>query len=223
MRVMISQPIEGTVEEQARAKAKVIAELEAEGHEVWGKLPQRLSTPNGVNEELWQLGRRLQDMAAADAVYFMDGWEKDRRCRLEYETCKLYGKISMNNIEFDTMGLLDFVCRYYPELLDSDHARCQICGAKGATGYGMKVRVNEGPLAGWSFNERNIFLCESHKDLAFERTVNYIEPHIMADVFKAFAQPWSKMNAKHRLIIYNMAKNLVDAYETRWGQLSQLP
>lgn len=97
MRVMISQPIEGTVEEQARAKAKVIAELEAEGHEVWGEPSQQVPAPKGVNEALWQLGRRLQDMAGADAVYFMDGWEKDRVCRCLYKTATQFGILIKEN------------------------------------------------------------------------------------------------------------------------------
>lgn len=31
-----------------------------------------------------------------DAVYFMEGWDKARRCRIEYEACTFYGKITIN-------------------------------------------------------------------------------------------------------------------------------
>lgn len=218
MRVMISQPAEGTGEEQVRARAKVIAELEGEGHEVWGEPYQQVPTPNGVNEELWHLGRVLQDMAAADAVYFMDGWEEDRRCRLEYEACKLYGKISMNNIEFDTMGLLEFVYRYYPEALDYDRARCQICGVEGAKAYQMLVRLETDGLPEIHFNERNVILCDVHKDVARERTVKYLEPNIFADVFKSLAKPWAAMRENRRLLLYGMAKNMLEGYDATWGQ-----
>lgn len=92
MRVMISQPATGMNNDQmARARAEVVAMLEEQGHEVWGEETIREPIPAYVREELWQLGRRFQAMAGADAVYFMDGWEKDRRCRLEYEACGNYG------------------------------------------------------------------------------------------------------------------------------------
>ncbi len=92
MRVMISQPVTGTsAEEMAKARAGVVSMLNEQGHEVWGEETRREYIPIGVNQDLWQLGRRLQAMAGADAVYFMDGWEKDRGCRLEYEACRAYG------------------------------------------------------------------------------------------------------------------------------------
>lgn len=92
MRVMISQPITGTsAEEMAKARMEVVSMLDEQGHEVWGEETRREYIPTGVNQDLWQLGRRFQAMAGADAVYFMDGWEKDRGCRLEYEVCEKYG------------------------------------------------------------------------------------------------------------------------------------
>ena len=98
MRVMISQPTQGMSEEEmAKARMEVVSMLDEQGHEVWGEEISRDNILSGVNQDLWQLGRRLQAMAEADAVYFMDDWEKDRECRLEYEACRLYGKIPMNN------------------------------------------------------------------------------------------------------------------------------
>lgn len=90
MRVMISQPIAWTDEKQIRERAKVIAELESQGHEVWGEPHLWGLVPKYVNEALWQFGHKLQDMAGMDAVYFMEDWEKDRFCRLEYEVAIAY-------------------------------------------------------------------------------------------------------------------------------------
>lgn len=89
---MISQPLDATPEaERNMAKSEVVALLEEQGHEIWGEEIGRKNIPESVGRELWQLGRRLQVMAGIDAVYFMDGWEKDRGCRLEYEVCEKYG------------------------------------------------------------------------------------------------------------------------------------
>lgn len=96
MRVMISQPLNGASEKEKNQKrATVVAMLVAQGHEVREGL-SNTTLPNGLNQELWLLGKRLQDMAVVDAVYFMDGWEKDRRCRLEYQVAIAYGKVTVN-------------------------------------------------------------------------------------------------------------------------------
>lgn len=98
MRVMISQPTEGLAEEQIRdARRKVIVQLDAQGHEVWGEMSSLVAIPPGANEQLWRLGRRLQDMAEADAVYFMDGWEKDSACRMTHEAAENFGIMEMNS------------------------------------------------------------------------------------------------------------------------------
>lgn len=224
MRVMISQPTRDmSAYEMAKARAQVAAMLEAQGHEVWGEEVGKEILLAAENQDLWLLGRRLQIMAGVDAVYFMDGWEKDRGCRLEYEACRLYGKIPMNNLEFGIMDFLEFARRYYPEALDEDHARCQICGAQGALPYGMYVKVKAGESGYWKFNERIIFLCEAHKDLAQEREVKYLEPNMLAQRLGGVTQPWVKLSPKIRYIIYRMAKNLVAGYEAKWDQSSQFP
>lgn len=222
MRVMISQPLGGfDEEERLQEREAVSAMLRAWGHEIWGELSERTAIPKGVSQELWRLGRRLQDMAGADAVYFMDGWEQDRRCRLEYEACRLYYKIPMNNAGFDIIGLFEFVNRYYPEALELDwhHAKCQICGEQGAKFYRTQVVVNIQGLPEFRFNERIIFLCKAHKDLAKDRYVNHIEPDMFGDIFKSLARPWDKMPKNHHQILYYLAKNIVDGYECKFGKL----
>ena len=94
MRVMISQPVTDiSAEEMAKARAEVITMLDEQRHEIWGEEISRENVQEGVNQDLWDLGRRLQVMAGADAVYFMDGWEKDRRCRLENEVGRFPGQL----------------------------------------------------------------------------------------------------------------------------------
>lgn len=91
MRVMISEPMRELTEEQIREeKRKVVTMLEQQGHEIWEGLSEKTPIPPGVNQDLWRLGRRFLNMAGTDAVYFMDGWEKDRQCRLEYEAASAF-------------------------------------------------------------------------------------------------------------------------------------
>lgn len=40
---------------------------------------------------LWYLGKSIQLLAQADMVYFCDGWDKARGCRMEHEIAKQYG------------------------------------------------------------------------------------------------------------------------------------
>jgi hypothetical protein len=39
---------------------------------------------------LWHLGTSIRMMEEADAIYFCDGWEEAKGCKIEYEICKLY-------------------------------------------------------------------------------------------------------------------------------------
>lgn len=104
MRVMISQPICGLTEEQAsEERAEAAAMLEKQGHEVADTGFDQTEAPEGVNAPLWLLGKALQAMAQVDAVYFMDGWEKARGCRLEYQAAVAYGLLALN-VEVETLN-----------------------------------------------------------------------------------------------------------------------
>lgn len=39
---------------------------------------------------IWHLGRSIQMMSEADAVYFCKGWMNAKGCQIEYEVCKEY-------------------------------------------------------------------------------------------------------------------------------------
>lgn len=96
MRVMISQPMNGLTAEQIREKrAEVVATLEAEGHEIVDTVFTETPPENG-NQALWYLGKAFQAISIVDAVYFMDGWELARGCRLEYEAAAAYGIRTIN-------------------------------------------------------------------------------------------------------------------------------
>lgn len=113
MRVMISQPMNGLSAEEIRERrAAVVARLEAEGHEVVDTVFTE-TPPEGDNQALWYLGKSLQAIAGVDAVYFMDGWDKARGCRIEYEACVTYGVAIKNresvNAQAEKSGTMDVI------------------------------------------------------------------------------------------------------------------
>lgn len=40
---------------------------------------------------LWHLGRSIQQLEEADAIYFCDGWENARGCLIERQVAEKYG------------------------------------------------------------------------------------------------------------------------------------
>lgn len=97
MRVLISQPTEGLTEEQARqAKARIVAEIESQGHTVVDISFNQTDAPEGVDKQLWILGKTIQGMAGVDAVYFMDGWEISINCILAFEAAVGFGLKTLN-------------------------------------------------------------------------------------------------------------------------------
>jgi len=86
MRVMISQPMGGKTEEQIRTeRAKVVKLLEEHGHDVIDTVIPNLG--NHGNVPLKYLAKSIEFMADADVVFFMDGWEHARGCRIEHQCC----------------------------------------------------------------------------------------------------------------------------------------
>lgn len=55
--------------------------------------PKVKSTP------LWCLGESLKLLSEADCVYFGDGWEEARGCKIEHTCAKEYGVTILNDIE----------------------------------------------------------------------------------------------------------------------------
>lgn len=95
-KVFISQPMNGKTEEE------ILKEREKAFRKVKEWLPNEeivamdstiLTTPpEGVNEDLWRLGKALQIMAGADVVYFARGWGNARGCTIEHDCAAAYGK-----------------------------------------------------------------------------------------------------------------------------------
>lgn len=92
MLFMISQPMGGLSDDEILLKRdKVKNILELEGHAVIDTF-YTTGLPKSVrNSGLFWLGASLMDMAKCDAVYFCEGWENARGCKIEHDAALTYG------------------------------------------------------------------------------------------------------------------------------------
>lgn len=87
-KAMISQPMNGLTHEEIQAKReKVAIKLERMGYEV---VDQYLGQCEAINR-IACLGLSIETMAECQAVYFCNGWEDARGCRIEHEVAEEYG------------------------------------------------------------------------------------------------------------------------------------
>lgn len=187
MRVMIAQPTEGLTEEQIRnARGKVFAQLDAQGHEVWGEYSNLIAAPAGVDADLWRLGRALQDMAEADAVYFMDGWAQDRVCRLEYEACALFGIKPQNACSDQLVSFTKFLFDK-GQMLDVNSLKCDFCDKPASIIRRAKIHIL---MEGWQWGDQSGWiecLCEQH---AYKRRPDEHQRYITISQFAEFMSHW---------------------------------
>lgn len=89
MKIMISQPMKGKTNQQIREERnELVKKLEFEGHIV-------IDTVLDISENkspIYYLSKSIELLDKADAVIFMQGWEKARGCKIEYQVALEYGK-----------------------------------------------------------------------------------------------------------------------------------
>ena len=103
MRVMISQPMNGLTESQIKeAKYKAEEYLVSQGHVVIGtyfndawRNKEVMLERGVVHVPVAFLAMSIESMATCDAIYFIEGWEHARGCKLEHEVAKAYGLVMM--------------------------------------------------------------------------------------------------------------------------------
>lgn len=98
-KAMLSQPMAGLTEEQIiETRNKAISELTEMGYEVintyfkdeWHS--RESMSERGVEQiPICFLAKSIESMSLCHAVYFCDGWEKARGCRIEHEIASKYG------------------------------------------------------------------------------------------------------------------------------------
>jgi len=95
MRVMISQPMNGRRNDDIKKDRDEIIDRFKKLHiDVIDSLIEDTADPKTYNEyhpALYYLARSIELMGQVDAVYFSDGWQEARCCRIKHEICNEYG------------------------------------------------------------------------------------------------------------------------------------
>ena len=92
MKVFLSHPMHGLTEEQImsiRDSAYYYLRSVYGNIEIIDNLHMYEAPKN--SGRLWQLGRSIQQMEEADAIYFSEGWENARGCLIERQVAEKYG------------------------------------------------------------------------------------------------------------------------------------
>lgn len=90
MKVFISQPMGGrSTKEILEDRNRAVLKAE----ELLGniRIIDSFTDSHFANSPLYNLGKAIQKMSMADAVYFAKGWENARGCKIEYECAVEYG------------------------------------------------------------------------------------------------------------------------------------
>lgn len=91
---MISQPMAGVAEEDIGwTRDKALQQLKARGYYVLDTYyePEDIIGPVGGNIPLRFLAMSLAAMSRCETVYFCNGWDKARGCRIEHKIAEEYG------------------------------------------------------------------------------------------------------------------------------------
>lgn len=98
-KAMLSQPMAGKTEEEIKAtREKAIKALEEKGYEVINTFftdewysKESMEERGVVQIPLCFLAKSLESMSLCHAVYFCEGWEDARGCRIEHAAAEAYG------------------------------------------------------------------------------------------------------------------------------------
>lgn len=95
-KAMISQPMRGkTDEEISEVRNRIAAKLQAAGYEVVDTVfhftDEQMDGLGVKNRAIYYLSNSIQAMSRCDCVYFAEGWENARGCRIEHLIAAAYG------------------------------------------------------------------------------------------------------------------------------------
>lgn len=110
-KAMLSQPMFGKTEEEiVSAREKAVQVLKARGYEIINTrftdqwfAPEKMRERGVENIPLCFLAKSLESMSKCHAVFFCEGWEGYRGCRIEHEAAKLYGMTIIYEIAQNTL------------------------------------------------------------------------------------------------------------------------
>ena len=82
----------GKTNEEVREERKTLVnELTEQGYEVVDTVISE-NAPKNCDEAIYYLSKSIEFISKVDAIIFMNGWEKARGCKIEYEVAKNYNK-----------------------------------------------------------------------------------------------------------------------------------
>ena len=91
-KIMISQPMANKTEKEILNERNRIKEsLESQGYEVIDTYITENPPEGTINTSLWYYAKSLELMSKCDIVYFCNGYENARGCKLEFKAAKAYG------------------------------------------------------------------------------------------------------------------------------------
>ena len=91
MKIMISQPMKDRSGEDIKEERKHIIEKFNNMHiEVIDTIFTE-EAPKNNNVGVYYLGKSIQEMSKADALFMCDGWREARECRIEHQVALDYG------------------------------------------------------------------------------------------------------------------------------------
>lgn len=98
-KAMLSQPMAGKTDEEIIAtRERAIKALEAQGYTVVNTLfadewysREKMTERGVVQIPVCFLAKSLENMSLCHAVYFCEGWEHARGCKIEHDVAKAYG------------------------------------------------------------------------------------------------------------------------------------
>lgn len=102
MKVMISQPMNGIPDSEVRRIQNELKERFAKYHiEVVDSFSTEEVDTNLRNKGVFYLGRTIQKfLSDVDAVYFVNGWQRARGCKIERQICEEYGIMILDDSFF---------------------------------------------------------------------------------------------------------------------------
>lgn len=92
-KLFISQPMRDKTDEEIKTERAEIVKRVTERFGEVEVIDSFLTedAPKEVNSGLWWLGKSLELLSTANCVYFAEGWQNYRGCKIEHECAVQYG------------------------------------------------------------------------------------------------------------------------------------
>lgn len=90
MKVMLSQPMNGRTQEAIMQERNELIEKFKKLHIEVLDTYFTEEAPEGFNPGVYFLGKSIEALSGADALYMCDGWVKARGCRIERQVAQDY-------------------------------------------------------------------------------------------------------------------------------------